>query len=149
LFLHSGLQSMLSRPRLRRDFRFPSRLNPLAAAGRAIINARGKPNRRGGELLWDEHNIRITSLTPRKERVHASSQSRAGKTFDSSSARIGARGKIISDVWTGRNVRRVDENVTLRVNYVGGRESAVARGSSARQLIVSLPRLPQNHASIS
>lgn len=29
-----------------RDFRFPSRLNPLGVTGRAIINARGKPNRR-------------------------------------------------------------------------------------------------------
>lgn len=41
-----------------RDFRFPSRLNPLAVTGRAIINARGKPNRGGGDgLLWDDHNI--------------------------------------------------------------------------------------------
>lgn len=34
----------LSRSRL--DFRLPSHLNPLAVTGRAIINARGKSNRR-------------------------------------------------------------------------------------------------------
>lgn len=43
-------------------------------------------------------------------------------------------------MWIGRKVRGVDENVTLRENYVGGRESAALWESSARQLIVSLAR---------
>lgn len=115
-----------------RDFRFPSRLNPLA--GRTIINAQGKPNRRGGGLLWDDHNIwaassvRFHEERREKERENTCSltpsQSRTGKTFDS----LLAREERLSRMWIGRKVRGVDENVTLKENYVGGRES-VACGS--------------------
>lgn len=140
-------------PDPRRDFRFPSRLNPLAVAGRAIINARGKPNRRGGGLLWDDHNIwTASSTTPQSERageqIHASSQSRAGKTFDSSSARIGAREEIISDMWNGAERKENGRECHIKGELCGRARECCCSWEFCSS-INSVPSSPQNHASVS
>lgn len=139
--------------------------------GRAIINARGKPNRRlgGGGLLWDDHNIWSAFEHPegrareqKRREEEGTRNTRATSPGRGSVARSLAitRGKNIRFVgayirarekrdYLG-NARRgggVDESVTLRENYVAGRESS-ARGSSARQLIVSLLRAAESRVDI-
>jgi len=148
LFLHSA-QPTLSRPRPRRDFRFPSRHNPLAATGRAIINVPGKSNRRGGGLLWDDHNIWTASpMTPRKERgrVHASSQSRAGENI-----RFGAYRRERKDYL--RYVDGAKRKESRRKRHIKGELCGRARECCCSwdfcSSINSVPSSPQNHASIS
>ena len=120
--------------------------------GRAIINARGKPNHQGGGLLWDDHNIwAVFDPTKEEERKRRKGREReymfshtlaithGKKTFDSSLARITARGKIILDA------DRAESKRSRRERHIKGELCGRARKCclwerSARQLIVSLPR---------